>query len=100
MPPGERAADLITGDFEIFKSSVHATLESLESHKTAPVPPPVAPGNKLVYLICTQQDREASGPLRKFLLHRGLEVKIPLFEGPARNVRQANDDLLKKRPMP
>ncbi len=51
-------------------------------------------GTKLVYLICDERDRAATIPLRKFLKMHGLDVKIPLFEGDAGTVRQANQELL------
>jgi hypothetical protein len=34
--------------------------------------------------------------LRRFLLSRGFEVEIPVFEGDAATVRQANQDLLEQ----
>jgi TIR domain len=88
-------ADLVAGDIESFKGAVHAALRKLER------PDPAraerngnAPGAKLLYIICDEKDRQATIPLRKFLRGAGLEVKIPLFEGDAATVRQANQDLL------
>jgi hypothetical protein len=51
-------------------------------------------GARLVYVICDEQDRQATIPLRKFLRSQGFEVQIPLFEGGAEAVRRNNEDLL------
>jgi hypothetical protein len=88
-------ADLITGDLEKLRGTVHACLQKLEK----PDPPKVerAAGGqtaRLVYLICDERDRKATIPVRKFLKAQGIEVKIPLFEGDAAAVRQSNQDLL------
>ncbi len=42
----------------------------------------------------TRGDRPATIALRKFLKSEGFEVKIPIFEGDAASVRQANQELL------
>jgi hypothetical protein len=47
-------------------------------------------------LICDERDRKATIPLRKFLKGQGIAVEIPLFEGDAAAVRQANNDLLRQ----
>jgi hypothetical protein len=57
-------------------------------------PPPERQGNKLIYVICDERDRQATIPLRKFLKSRGCDVQIPLFEGDAATVRQSNQELL------
>jgi hypothetical protein len=90
-------ADLITGDFEKLRSAVHATLKKLEK----PEPAKAAQSGseaaaRLVYLICDERDRKNTIPLRKFLKARGVEVKIPLFEGDANQVRQSNEEMLKE----
>jgi hypothetical protein len=87
-------ADLVTADVETLKSAVHAMLAKLEA--PAPPPAPAAAGiaPRLVYLICDERDRSDTIPLRKLLKSQGFEVNIPLFEGAATSIRQANDDLL------
>jgi len=85
-------ADLITADLETLKSAVYAALQKLESPE--PPKPEPAGGAKLVYLICDERDRPATIPVRKFLRSAGLEVRIPVFEGDAATVRQANQDIL------
>jgi hypothetical protein len=88
-------ADLVTGDTESFKGAVHAALQKLEKPEPAKAERSGdTPGGKLVYLICEERDRQATIPLRKLLRGGGYEVKIPLFEGDAATVRQADQDLL------
>jgi hypothetical protein len=48
----------------------------------------------MVYLICDEKDRPATVPVRKFLRSVGVEVKIPVFDGDAAALRQANQELL------
>lgn len=83
-------ADLIVGDLEALKSTIHATLEKLEKSK----PPELKTDGSLVHLICDERDRKSTIPLRRFLKNQGLEVQLPLFEGDAATVRQANQDIL------
>jgi hypothetical protein len=89
------AADLITGDLEKLRGSVHAVLQKLEKPEPPKAEPPAgAQRTPLVYLICDERDRKATIAVRKFLKAQGVEVKIPLFEGDATAVRQSNQDLL------
>jgi hypothetical protein len=89
-------ADLITGDVEGLKAAIHATLRQLE--KPDPQLPAVQAGAtnwaKLMYLICTEKDRKATVPVRKFCRDRGLEVAIPAFAGDASAVREAHQQLM------
>lgn len=88
-------ADLLTGDLEEFKSSIHSKLAEVEKAK-----PDRSKENgkdsalKLIYLICDQKDRKATIPVRKFLRQQGFDVEIPVFEGDATKVREANKQLL------
>src|SRR5262249_44190335 len=95
----QREADLLTADFETLKAAVHATLETLQRpiSSTARQPHPAScpdDRSRLVYLICNEKERAATVPMRKFLRSQGVDVKIPLFEGDAATVRQANEDIL------
>ncbi|HXU37797.1 MAG TPA: TIR domain-containing protein [Blastocatellia bacterium] len=89
-------ADLITGDLENLKASIHATLKKLER------PEPQLPAEqasaaksaRLIYLICNEKDRKATVPLRKFCRGQGFEVAIPAFEGDAAVVREAHQQNL------
>jgi hypothetical protein len=89
-------ADLITGDIEALKTSVHATLKKLQRPEpNQPVEEPsAADTTKLIYLICNEKDRKATVPIRKFLLNNGFEVEIPVFEGDATAVHEAHQQLL------
>jgi hypothetical protein len=88
----QRGADLVTDDLESLKGVVHAILQKLEKPAhPAPVP---ATNAKLVYLICDQRDRPATITVRKFLKGEGIDVVIPVFEGDAATIRQANQDLM------
>jgi hypothetical protein len=86
-------ADLITADLETFKGVVHANLQKLEK-PAAKTEAAISSAAKLVYLICGERDRPATIRLRKFLKAQGCDVQIPLFEGDAATVRQANQDAL------
>jgi len=89
-------ADLITGDLENLKASIHATLKKLE--RPEPQLPEeqasAAKSARLIYLICNEKDRKATVPLRKFCRAQGFEVAIPVFEGDAAAVREDHQQLL------
>lgn len=87
--------DLVTADLETLKSVIHEALQNLEKPEPPKVPADQeGPAAKTVYLICDERDRKATIPLRKFLKSRALDAKIPLFDGDAGVVRQANQELL------
>lgn len=88
----QRGADLVTADLEVLKGVIHTALQQLDEPDAGK--PDSTTSTRLVYLICDQRDRSATIALRKFLKEAGLEVKIPVFEGDAATVRQANQDLL------
>ncbi len=89
-------ADLITGDLEDLKTSIHTTLKKLE--KPEPEQPEeqavAADRTKLIYLICNEKDRKATVPVRKFCRDQGFEVAMPVFEGDATAVREAHQQLM------
>jgi hypothetical protein len=87
----QSGADLVTGDTEDLKGTVRAELKRLQNPEPAPAE---RQGNKLIYVICDERDRQATIPLRKFLKRGGYDVEIPLFEGGAATVRQNNQELL------
>jgi hypothetical protein len=89
-------ADLITGDLEELKTSIHATLKKLETPEQKKPAATTAAGDrtKLIYLICDRKDRKATVPVRKFCREHGFEVQIPAFEGDATAMREANQHLL------
>lgn len=88
-------ADLITGDLEDLKTSIHATLKKLE--KAEPKQPEeraAADRAKLIYVICSKKDRKATVPVRKFCRGQGFEVALPTFEGDATAIRAAHQQLM------
>jgi hypothetical protein len=89
----QRGGDLIEDNLEGFKNVLRITLKKLEelsSKKTEAG----EPGGHTIYLFCVAADRPATVPLRKFLKGQGLEVQLPVFDGDAARVRQANQELL------
>lgn len=89
-------ADLITGDLEDLKTSIHTTLKKLEKAEPKQLAElaAVSDRGKLIYLICNEKDRKATITLRKYFREQGFEVAIPAFEGDATAVRETNQQLL------
>jgi hypothetical protein len=83
-------ADLLTGDVEELKATMHATLKKLE-RPAAPVPAAAGEAAPQVLLLCIERDRKATVPLRRGLKDKGFEVVLPAFEGGAAEVREANE---------
>jgi hypothetical protein len=89
-------ADVVTGDFELLKSTVLGALRKLETSETA-VPGGLSgqsDAEKLIYVICDRHDTKTTIELRKSLRQRGFDPQRPLFEGDASAVRKQNDTLL------
>lgn len=96
-----RGADLVTGDFEVLRATMHALLKKIEDARRAPEPVPSSgPAQAgsddapLVYVVFDERDREATLPLRKGLKAAGFEVTTPQADGEATQVRQANQSKL------
>jgi hypothetical protein len=89
----QRGGDLIEDNLEGFKNVLRLTLKKLEE-PARKEPEAAEPGGHTIYLLCVAADRSATIPLRKFLKEQGLEVQLPVFEGDASTVRQANQELL------
>jgi hypothetical protein len=84
-------ADLITGGIEDLKSAVRAALARVERATSTPV----ADGDKtMVYVICDPRDIQATVPLAKSLVARGMRVELTVFDGDAAAVREANEQLM------
>lgn len=49
-----------------------------------------------VYLLCDQLDRADIAPVRNYLFERSLEVRLPLFEGDAQEIRAEHYETLKE----
>jgi hypothetical protein len=93
----QHGADLIIGDLETVKATIHAALRRLEQPKPAPAVAenPVETADKLAYVICDQRDMDAIKPLRRFLMSAGYRrVRLPLFTDDAAAVRQNHETLL------
>lgn len=93
----QTGADVITGSIENLKAEIHKTLKQIARPEAEPsAEPGEAPETrrKMIYLICNEQDRKNTIPVRKYLKSKGFDVKIPLFSGDAATVRQAQKDYL------
>ena len=88
----QQGADLVTGDLNPLR--VRSTLHFTSSKNRSRRPRSQRTMRRSIYLICDHRDRPATIPLRKFLKAEGMNVVIPLFEGDAATVRQANQDIL------
>jgi len=62
--------------------------------KAVPVSGPAA--STLVYLVCDQLDLPAVAPIQDFLFGQSLEVRLPLFEGDADQIREEHVETLKE----
>jgi len=96
-------ADLITGDLELLRGAVHATLKKLEQPESqqpqrddtdVEAGAGAGAGGALMYFILDEKDRKASVPLRKLCKQLGFEVALPAFDGDAAQIRKNNQQLL------
>ncbi|MEO6663212.1 MAG: TIR domain-containing protein [Rubrivivax sp.] len=74
-------------------------LKTLVLDRLMPVasPPKVSTGVRpLVYLVCSPLDREAVASIRQLLFEASMEVRLPLFEGDAEEIRLEHEQLLKE----
>ena len=96
----QRGADLLTGNVEKLKSALLTLLDSIEKQKNLPQfgdtggDIDVRDEESSVYLICTEQDRKATVPLRKYLREQKISVLMPAFKGEAAQVRAIHQQLL------
>lgn len=99
----QHGADLLTGNLEMLKTALHSLLINIEqaqqqlSESDAKATDKTTEEDKqanTLYLICTEQDRKATVPLRKFLREQGIDVSMPAFKGDAAQVRSINQQLL------
>jgi hypothetical protein len=94
-PEAQFGADLITGDFEALRTTIYAAARRLQEPARAERDATAAPHEtRLVYLICTEPDREATVPVRRYLREQGFEVSTPAFEGDAAVVRAVHEQCL------
>ena len=83
-------ADLLRGDVEALKGTLHRALELADTPKALPA----ATGQTRVHVLMCETDRTASVPLLKRLRAQGLQVSIPVFTGDAAALRKANAELV------
>jgi hypothetical protein len=91
-------ADLIAGDVEELRAAVHDSLRKIEQTERGfganGTPADTGGSTKLIYFICDERDLKSSVPVRKLCKQLGFEVELPLFEGEASVIRQANQQNL------
>lgn len=98
----QAGADLIVDDIEALKRAVLATLVSIEpsdedeDHRTSDAAGSAGEGPPTIYMVCTEGDRKATIPIRKFFRANGCDVTLPAFEGDAAEVRAANHRMLSR----
>ena len=87
-------AEVITGSLEELQATVIDTLKQIEKPK--PTQTEAADDEeehrKMVYVICDEKDRKKTIPVRKFLKRQHFEVHIPLFQGDADAVQEAQQE--------
>ncbi|MFM7514592.1 MAG: TIR domain-containing protein [Cyanobium sp.] len=100
-------ADLIRGDFEELRTTLHRLIKARREALAAPASPPAgaeqneailqeASGKPMVYLVCTMEDLQQTRDLRKWLRQQGCDVERPLFEGDAKALGSANQELMQR----
>ena len=100
----QRGADLLRGSLEELRTVLHSTLDLMEnprSPQNVEVADPrsaaglASPDGSLIYLICVEQDRRQTMPLRKWLKDQGYKVTLPAFAGDAAALRETHERLLR-----
>jgi hypothetical protein len=83
--------DLKSATYRVLKK-IHDS--KMSSHEQAG--PDEQEGNRMVYLVCVEDDKKNKStlPLRQWLTEQGFEVRLPLFAGDAKSVRENNEELL------
>ena len=101
-PQSGRAADVLANQtIEVLKTLVLDRLAQAAQAAQAAKPaaanaPAVAPASARVYLICDERDHSDITPLQDCLFDQGLEVRLPLFEGDAEQIRTEHFETLKE----
>lgn len=88
----QQGADLLRGDVEALKGTMHLALRQMQSPPAASEQP--STGAPVVHLLMTEADRAAAVPLIKALRARKLTVTLPVFTGAAAELREANAQLV------
>jgi hypothetical protein len=92
-------AEIVTGGLEDLKSATYRVLKKIHDSKMSSheqAGPDEQEGNRMVYLVCVEDDKKNKStlPLRQWLTEQGFEVRLPLFAGDAKSVRENNEELL------
>ena len=93
-PGVHAAAELLEVPLEDLKSRVHLQLERREP-KQEPGIAATGGGHLRVYLICDQQDLEASRALEGSLFDRGFEAVLPVFDEDETQTRLEHEESLR-----
>lgn len=93
----QRGADLVSCGLPDLEQAALAQLKAIEEAAARAVDSVESPSErKLLYMLCDERDRADLKPLRKFLYERGVDVELPLFEGPAEQIRGEHESLLSR----
>ncbi|MGH2627603.1 MAG: hypothetical protein ACRDHY_13245, partial [Anaerolineales bacterium] len=91
-PQGGRVDLLVNQTIEDLKTLVLDRLNPVSK----PAPETMTAASALVYLMCDQLDRANVAPIQDFLFDQSLEVRLPLFDGDAEQIREEHYETLKE----
>ena len=91
--PNHEITEVLTDEFEDFKTHLIDTLENLTPHRELPVEEELRPSR--IYLIYGREDAEAATVIDDYLYNLGFEVLKPLFEGTEMELRAMHKDNLR-----
>jgi hypothetical protein len=88
------------GRVDLLANQTIEDLKTLVLDRLNPVSKPalgaVTTASALVYLMCDQLDRANVAPIQDFLFDQSLEVRLPLFDGDAEQIREEHYETLKE----
>lgn len=93
-PAVHASAELLQIPLEDLKATVHLKLTPPAPAKSGGEAKKGGQRPTHVYLICDQQDLEASRPLEDFLFNQGFEVTLPLFDEDEAQARMDHEESL------
>ncbi len=93
-----RDSELLQTPVEELKATVHDRLKPSEEDPTPDDDTDDKDGDAplIIYLICDEQDEEATDALVDYLFDEGFEVKLPVFDGSEAEVAEAHRDRLRR----
>lgn len=86
--------ELLQVPLEVLKTTIHAQLARPTAPKASSAPTNGAAPITRIYLICDQQDVEATKPVEDFLFGQGFEVTLPLFDEDEAQARTDHEESL------